>query len=498
MKKNMWIALFVAISQLAEAGEDVLMKIQDTNLKPVGTIQCQTSREIASSPVSIGFECLDRELFDPEKCYGPLGRTGVKWARCQTGWSRCEKSRGVYDFAWLDRVVDRLQEEKIQPWFNVGYGNSLYMNNLYSSAAVGCVPFYYGDEALNAWKNYIRAMAKHFKGRVRHFEIWNEPNLTGFWQPKNPAPLEYAKLIRLTGKIIREEIPDAKIGACVSGTYSWFSSKLLDSGIASELSFFSVHHYCIQPELNYRKDMEALRRLLDANGGKHVNLWQGESGYASWFPPHHWLNVYQTQSERNQAVWMLRRYVVDRSLNLQLSSFFHMADMMMNKEYVIGDEVRPKPARQGILNGDDYSPKISFTTMKHVAALMNFDTIPVDFFAAVELKKAYPQTVRTSRLVDLGVVCYTFCRNGYPAIVYYLAEDPQFGFPGVGNVTLSAHAPDLPRHIENPVLVDLLSGKVYAVIGASLQGDRWMYFSNLPLTDYPLLLTDRKALRLVE
>lgn len=59
-------------------------------LAPVNSIQSTAQR------LSIGFETLDRELFDPDECYEVLGQSGVKWARCQSGWSRCEKkSRAI-------------------------------------------------------------------------------------------------------------------------------------------------------------------------------------------------------------------------------------------------------------------------------------------------------------------------------------------------------------------------------------------------------------------
>jgi polysaccharide biosynthesis protein PslG len=43
------------------------------------------SNQIKASGVSIGFECLDRFIFDQGKCYDKLAAIGVKWARCQTG-----------------------------------------------------------------------------------------------------------------------------------------------------------------------------------------------------------------------------------------------------------------------------------------------------------------------------------------------------------------------------------------------------------------------------
>src|SRR5438034_997580 len=31
------------------------------------------------------------------------------------------------------------------------------------------------------WRDYVTTMARRYKGRVRHYEIWNEPNLKQFY-----------------------------------------------------------------------------------------------------------------------------------------------------------------------------------------------------------------------------------------------------------------------------------------------------------------------------
>mgnify|MGYP000498257821 CR=1 FL=1 len=107
------------------------------DLQKIGQLRHVKSSEIENSKISIGFECLDRFIFDPERYYDKLAAIGVKWAHCQTGWSRCEKEKGIYDFAWLDSVVDNLLERGVEPWFNFGYGNKLYMPDAFGEAAVG-------------------------------------------------------------------------------------------------------------------------------------------------------------------------------------------------------------------------------------------------------------------------------------------------------------------------------------------------------------------------
>jgi len=156
-------------------------------MEAVGKVGPRPSIDVAASPLSVGFETLDREMFDPGRTYGPLSLLGVKWARAQTGWARTERAKGEYDFAWLDSVVDSLLKIGIKPWFNLGYGNRLYTPDAPGVSAVGWAPLN-SDEAKQGWVAYTRAIAEHFADRVKHWEIWNEPNIGNFWKRKKPSP----------------------------------------------------------------------------------------------------------------------------------------------------------------------------------------------------------------------------------------------------------------------------------------------------------------------
>ena len=59
--------------------------------REIGSIRHKSASEIADSRLSVGFECLDRDMFEPEKVYDKLAAIGIKWARCQTGWSKTER-----------------------------------------------------------------------------------------------------------------------------------------------------------------------------------------------------------------------------------------------------------------------------------------------------------------------------------------------------------------------------------------------------------------------
>jgi hypothetical protein len=467
-------------------------------LKEIGQLKKVNSKDIKSSRLSIGFETLDRFLFDPGKCYDKLAVTGIKWARCQTGWCRCEKEKGKYDFQWLDDVVDNLLKRGIQPWFNVGYGNKLYMPNAIGEAAVGWVPLYFGDETLQAWGNYVRALANHFKGRVSYYEIWNEPNISSFWQPTNPSPAEYLRLISISSKIIKDEDASAKIGACVSGTISSYVVELAQLGVSKYIDFFTIHPYRIIPEKGYENEIKSLRLLFAENGGGHVKLWQGECGYASYFPSgSNFMHAWHTGNESQHAKWLLRRYFIDLSLKLDLTSFFQMVDMTANDyETSQGKQV---PPLHGLLYGERlsfpaYEPKVAYFAACHFAAVFDEDTEPADIYSAIDFEKRVSWDERVSRLNEVSAISSGFLRKGYPLYVYYMPEDVQMEYPGMTDINFN-FLNDTPKQIKNPVLIDLLSGRVFSITDISQNDLQFYSFHNLPLTDYPLVVTDIDALK---
>lgn len=152
-------------------------------LTPIGHVAPKHSKEISSSRIGIGLEKLDRNLYDPTPCYVPIGELGVKWVRIQSGWCRTEAIRGVYDFAWLDTIVNQLILQGVEPWLCLCYGNELYTpaaNN--KTGAVGCPPIATEEERV-AWDRYVAAVVRHYSDRIHLYEVWNEPDGAWCWRP---------------------------------------------------------------------------------------------------------------------------------------------------------------------------------------------------------------------------------------------------------------------------------------------------------------------------
>lgn len=452
---------------------------------PAGKVKPRTSLEVGASPFSVGFETLDRQLFDAGRVYPHLARLGVKWARVQTGWNRCETKKGVYDFRWLDQIVDTLRGIGVQPWFSLGFGNELYTPGAAQHSGVGWVPLN-SEEAREGWRRFTAKTAEHFRGRVRHWEIWNEPNGHTFWRPSGkPDPAGYLELVRMSAPLIRRHVPGAVV---VAGAFMQFPlgmeyvEQCLDGGLGDLADRISYHGYRARPEANYARDVRAFRAFLARYNPKLV-VWNGENGAPSMNNGVGGLSNYEW-SEGTQARWLLRRTLLDFGLDLELTSYFHASDMPDYGRITYGwpasrgDTTNSK----GLVRGRDYSPKPSYYAYQNVCALFDADTAKADFL--IRFDQPGPG------LDELAIESAAYLRKNRPLYVYWYPSDLQKPYRP-STVRVMAWSGKHAR-IDEPVVVDLLTGAVTEPPKASLSGGFWR-LEGMPVEDYPLAVTDRSA-----
>ena len=466
-------------------------------MKHLGKLKTYSSKELKNSFVSVGFETVDRDLIKPEKCFDALKDSGIKYARCQTGWSKCEKEKGVYDFGWLDDMVDNLLKMGIEPWFNVGFGNPLYMEDVPNPAAVGCVPTLYGDEAVRGWINFVKEVAKRYKGKVRDYEIWNEPNLKHFWYPGEPDGEKYAHLIKITGKAIKEINPHARIGGCTCSdntvNYFLFHDDLCRNLTSDDMDFYSIHAYSRHPtEENFFQRFNYLKRIFKKHGLGNVIFRQGEAGYPNDFPVrienHTLIPKNNNSSHRQCSVWMLRRFFTDKSLDMEISSYFILADPV-EKPYQKVSEVMTDPPRYGLLEGKTYKINPAYYTIQKIATLFE-DTSPASLYASV---RTNIDELRTSEYK-----IHTYIKNDKPMYAYYIAsyvaDEVDFDY----RFTLEISNYETAHPIKHPVLIDMMSGDVYEIDDIDYAGDHISKFKDLPIKDYPMVICDKSLIEITK
>ena len=465
----------------------------------IGKIKPAGKNDKKNARFGIGLEKLDRNVFDPAKTYDRLSEIGMKYVRLQSGWMRTEKKEGVYDFSWLDEIVDNLISRGMEPWMCLCYGNPVYTESAKNYfGAVGCPPIF-SEREKKGWANYCRALACHYKGRVKMFEIWNEPD--GLWCWKHGVNgKEYGEFCIDTAKAIREVYPDAKILAgstCHRGWgFTWIEAAM-QTGMYRYVDAVTYHEYTAD-EMSVFDRVSGLKAICEKYG--HLGLIQGENGCPSSDDGCGALCT-GAYTPLKQAKWLLRRQIVDLLTEVEFSSVFTTVDMIEalngtveNKASYLEYGYFGLLAAQFDANGcsvGEYEPKPSFYAFCNLCAVFTeniaTENSPVLFAPSMSPTLFVPDEERKN-LISAG---FYNKKNGAHAFVYWKpAQLLSTSFEG----TVSFQA----TGFENAVLADLLSGKVYE-IPEEMQEDLGYgvtFFKHIPVKDYPLVLASQNFMEI--
>lgn len=130
-------------------------------------------------------------------------QSGASMLRWGIPWYRVNPERGVWDWAWLDRVIDRMEQERIDLIADlIHYGTPLWLEDEFAHPDY---PRYVAE--------YAAAVADRYRGRIRHYTPANEPLLNtmycgefGHWPPYLTGDRGFVRILRaLTRGIVQTQ-----------------------------------------------------------------------------------------------------------------------------------------------------------------------------------------------------------------------------------------------------------------------------------------------------
>ena len=460
-------------------------------LTEAGRITPKASLEIKKSKMGIGFEKLDRDVFDPEKAYDKLAKVGVKKVRLQSGWQRTEKTKGVYDFAWLDSIVDNLIVRGMEPWICLCYGNELYNEEARKIFGAVGIPPIFTEVQKNGWANYVRATADHFRGRVNCWEIWNEADGIHCWKHGVNAT-EYGRFAVATAEAIRSVSPDAYIigGAVCSAANLFWIDEALSAGMGDVIDALSYHEYTLDESI-LLEHVPALSALLRSYNPK-IKVIQGETGSQSRYDGNGVLSG-GSWTQLRQAKQCLRRGVTDLITDVEFTSYFSCMDMIEALNGKVGEKASYLDYGYfGILSADfdengfstgEYSPKLVYYAYQNLCSLFAEEVTACELPVIREILPS----ARTLGSDYSGTYISGGFRkpNGSAAFAYW---NPAPMLTTDFESTVSFSTAGIPGRLR---IADPLSGRIYDIPERMIEnhGSCSHTIKNLPITDYPLLLT---------
>lgn len=436
------------------------------DLRQIGVLKPRAANEISGSNWTLGCETLDRDFADYQQYKEYIVPLGIKTIRLQGGWAKTEKTKGVHDFAWLDTIVDDARGRGLNILLETDYGNPIYEGGGGADLSGG---FPTSEAALAAWDRWVEAMALRYKGKVRDWAMWNEPDIN-----KKHTPTAIAAFNIRTAEIIKRVIPEARIAGL---SLASSSPKLLEDclkalasrGKVDLFDWFIYHGYEYNPDRSYPK-LEELKATL-AKYSTRAKMRQGENGCPSETATRFALSNHPW-THYSQAKWDLRRMLGDLGHDVE-SAVFTICDFNH-----VGREIN----RKGLL---------------HATADKKVDGIKLAYYAVQNCVSVFDDTLERVREPVVGVLhekstaafAYRNKKTGQALVVCW--DDS--GVPGDAFTTRPAQIVVQGLAIREPVWVDLVSGRVYEIPAARvLRTGDFTVFRDIPVYDAPVLIAEKK------
>ena len=236
-----------AVPSLVRTGPDRNATALQVPLKKIGCLRPKSVREVGPSNFTLDGAPVDRDFVDFDKYRDYLEPLGVSKIRILAGWAKSEREKGKVDVAWLDRIVDWCLAHGIEPLLELSYGNPIYPGAGGAGLSDG-IPN--TPEGLREWDRWVDFLANHYKGRVKEWAMWNEPDN----RIRVNTPDMIAAFNVRSAKILKKHMPDCRLHGLSLGSSSAERLELCLRPMGEDVKLFDTfiyHHIRAYPRLRF-------------------------------------------------------------------------------------------------------------------------------------------------------------------------------------------------------------------------------------------------------
>jgi hypothetical protein len=265
---------------------------------------------------------LDREVehWKQIKTLGMASAAGIGWIKQQFSWEEIEPERkGEFDWAKYDRFVDLAERYGMQIIARLDRPPDwTRQDNQFKTRP---------SDDLDDYGDFVHAFVRHYRGRVRYIQIWNEPNLTAEWGFQRVDAVAYTDLLEVAYRRAKEADPNVVVlsaplaitleDASMRGNHNdlVFLEEMYQAGAGNFFDILSANAFGLDlpPEdppgpdvLNFRR-VELQREIMERYGDGGKPIWINEYGWNA--PPVSFpedLLTWERVTEEEQAEYTVR------------------------------------------------------------------------------------------------------------------------------------------------------------------------------------------------
>ena len=295
---------------------------------------------------------------------------GFAWIKQQVVWGEVEvPAKGHYGAAgetWAkyDRIVDLAQE--------YGLGVILRLDTSPQWARPGSAKLETPPDDYQDYGDFVYAVASRYRGKVRHYQIWNEPNLAFEWGGAPPDPAGYVRLLTIAYRRAKEADRDSVVlSAALAPTIEEsdvglndlkYLQAMYDAGARGYFDVLGANAYGLRggPD-EWRLDLDRdvnfarpvlLRELMVRNGDAQKPIWAAEIGWNALPPSFGETPRYGVVNREQQARYTARAFLRAQeewpwmgAMTIWHFRMVSLKDLNQQQYYfnVVGDDFEPYP-----------------------------------------------------------------------------------------------------------------------------------------------------------
>ena len=209
----------------------------------------------------------DPQVFEKAEAHFQLYElTGARWDRRDFWWGIAQPDLETWEWDYFDRAMKDFQDHRVNLVVILCYGSAWYKD----APAT--------EDEMQRFGEYVYRMVDRYKGWVKHWEVWNEPNILPFWAPK-PNVMHYTRLLQIAYQRAKQADPECTVlGGALAGADADFLRGMYRNGARGCFDALSYHTYGNNPtEESQRKEIEGLRGVMKEFGDDKP-LWLTETG----------------------------------------------------------------------------------------------------------------------------------------------------------------------------------------------------------------------------
>ena len=261
-----------------------------------------------------------------------ISDAGFKWIRQEFPWEDIEiEGKGTF--------VDRREGREVSSWKKYDhivelaeeYGIELIVRldnpPAWSRAAGNEGGTLAPPDDFADYGDFVYAVVSRYKGRIKYYQIWNEPNIYPEWGEAPVDPEAYTELLKVGYTRAKEADPDVVIlSAGLAPTTEMsernlmdlvFLQRMYDAGAQGYFDVLSVQGYGlwngptdrrVHPDRANFSRVMLIRELMVRNGDAHKPIWASEVGWNALPPGFDGFPYYGRVSEELQAEYSAAAY----------------------------------------------------------------------------------------------------------------------------------------------------------------------------------------------